>query len=488
MTTFAAGYMRNPSKRKSEVLGTVLAKELLCNNVQTIPSSSGISKKRRLEPTPGNAQKQFENETVSLQVPEIRRIAVPPGSSAERTTMNPQVPGMSGIPPSSFSGSTLQATVVSVQAPVTEQIQNVINETRNASTLPQQNRIQAGLEKHDKDLSMAVMAGRGSCQREPLGHHWSGITTTGTGYTRPTLLRYNENVVTSMSHSHLLRGVPRRDLVLPRLWTSYNSPLGSIVRVSNSIAQFGAKPAPGVGLPSGFDGCNPAYPRPGVQAGRMGVMGFSPQAPVVRSSNQIGSHTMNGVSALSTKPKHYPRMRQRNRWGEDEDMRLRDAVKRYGSNWKMVARMVVTRDAPKCAQRWRKSLRPELARVRKGKWCTEEDSKLVALVARWGPNDLWNRISKAFCYTRSPKQCRERWQNFLDPSLNNGSWTQTEDGLLLKLHAIHGSSWAQIASSFPGRTNDRVKRRVQALLRKRKREKIIGMSHPLLNISKNITN
>ena len=216
---------------------------------------------------------------------------------------------------------------------------------------------------------------------------------------------------------------------------------------------------------------NPTYSHPGAQARCMDSLGLSSQAPVVPSSNSFGNPTMSGLSALSTKSQQYPRMRQRNRWGEDEDMRLREAVKRYGSNWKMVARMVVTRDAPKCAQRWRKSLRPELARVRKGKWCTEEDSKLVALVARWGPNDLWNRISKAFCYTRSPKQCRDRWQNFLNPSLNNGSWTQAEDELLLKLHTIHGSSWAQIASSFSGRTDDRVKRRVQSLLRKREREK-----------------
>ena len=66
-------------------------------------------------------------------------------------------------------------------------------------------------------------------------------------YTRPTLLRYNENVVTSMSHSHLLRGVPRRDLALPRLWTTYNSPLGNIVRVSNNaVSQFGAKSPSGL--------------------------------------------------------------------------------------------------------------------------------------------------------------------------------------------------------------------------------------------------
>ena len=210
---------------------------------------------------------------------------------------------------------------------------------------------------------------------------------------------------------------------------------------------------------------------------------FSPQpldiAPIPKA---IPRANMTGMSTLRNfaKPRHPSQtssarsMRVHNRWSKDEDKRLLDAVKQYGlTNWKIIASLVVTRDATKCAQRWRKALRPELAYVVKGKWHSKEDEKLCALVAKLGSDGLWNKISEAFCFTRSPKQCRERWQNFLDPSLNTSSWTPDEDDLLLKLHAIHGPSWAQIASSFPGRTNDRVKRRVKTLLRSRKRKQVI---------------
>ena len=212
---------------------------------------------------------------------------------------------------------------------------------------------------------------------------------------------------------------------------------------------------------------------------------FSPQPlDIAPSPNGISPDSMNGVPALTNfaKPRHpsqsrCPRTRVHNRWSKDEDKRLLDAVKQYGlTNWKIIASLVVTRDATKCAQRWRKALRPELAYVVKGKWHSKEDEKLCALVAKLGSDGLWNKISEAFCFTRSPKQCRERWQNFLDPSLNTSSWMPDEDDLLLKLHAIHGPSWAQIASSFPGRTNDRVKRRVKTLLRSRKRKKVIAFT------------
>ena len=180
---FVANYTRAPSKRKSEVLNTSLSKDLFCNNLQTIPSTSGISlfkKTRRLEPTPGknSSPKQFEHEpNVSLQA-DIRRIAIPPGSAEQTTGINPQVPEIrrSDIPAAArVSGSESQTVVSFSQAPVTEQIQNVINETRNANMLPQENRAQVNvvLKKHD----MAVMQGRGSCQPERFGHQWSDIPT-----------------------------------------------------------------------------------------------------------------------------------------------------------------------------------------------------------------------------------------------------------------------------------------------------------------------
>jgi hypothetical protein len=48
-------------------------------------------------------------------------------------------------------------------------------------------------------------------------------------------------------------------------------------------------------------------------------------------------------------------------------------------------------------------------------------------------------------------QCRERWLNHLDPSINKGEWTEEEDQILLKAQAQWGNSWTKIAELLPGR-------------------------------------
>ena len=62
-------------------------------------------------------------------------------------------------------------------------------------------------------------------------------------------------------------------------------------------------------------------------------------------------------------------------------------------------------------------------------------------------------------------QCREKWQNVLDPSLkHNVPWTKEEDALLAAGIAAHGAGkWATIARKLPGRTDEMVKRRWAAL-------------------------
>jgi len=35
---------------------------------------------------------------------------------------------------------------------------------------------------------------------------------------------------------------------------------------------------------------------------------------------------------------------------------------------------------------------------------------------------------------RTAKQCRERWKNHLDPSINKGPWTEDEDKQLMTFY------------------------------------------------------
>lgn len=56
-------------------------------------------------------------------------------------------------------------------------------------------------------------------------------------------------------------------------------------------------------------------------------------------------------------------------------------------------------------------------------------------------------------------QCQNRWYKSLDPALQRGSWTEEEDDRLRKAVAGYGSSWVQVASAIPGRTNDQCRER-----------------------------
>ena len=171
-----------------------------------------------------------------------------------------------------------------------------------------------------------------------------------------------------------------------------------------------------------------------------------------------------------------PDNKRRRGWSASEDQRLRHAVESLGASasWRDVAELVGTRVASQCAQRWRKNVRPELSQVKRGTWDVTEDNKLRALVLQHGSAGLgiWEGISEGMNRQRNPKQCRERWNNFLDPTLKIGNWTEEEDGKLMSLYAELGSKWAKISRQLSGRTSDRVKQRYKTLAYKAKYKSI----------------
>jgi len=168
------------------------------------------------------------------------------------------------------------------------------------------------------------------------------------------------------------------------------------------------------------------------------------------------------MKKIASKRKRKSRGRS-NKWSKEEDQRLRDAVNKFGKKkWNAVAAVVGTRTPNQCGQRWRKSLRPELANVNKGPWQNIEDLKLRKLVSSLGTRGTWGKIAKDMGYTRSPKQCRERWHNFLDPKLRI-EWSDDEDSKLVSLFQQFGSQWANIAKQMSGRTGDRVKQRLHKI-------------------------
>lgn len=98
------------------------------------------------------------------------------------------------------------------------------------------------------------------------------------------------------------------------------------------------------------------------------------------------------------------------------------------------------------------------------KFTAEEDHKLIELVARFGTQS-WKKIAN-FMQTRTTRQCRERYVNYLSPELTNGPWTVEESRLLLKKVEDYGPCWSKISRFFPHRSDVNVKNRYSLLVSK----------------------
>ena len=113
----------------------------------------------------------------------------------------------------------------------------------------------------------------------------------------------------------------------------------------------------------------------------------------------------------------------------------------------------------------------------RNKFSDEEDKKLIKLVKESSGHPNWRQIS-ILMQTRTPRQCRERYQNYLSPSVNRSSWTKEEDSILMAQYAIYGPKWNFIAKSIPGRTGNCARNRWQSIMRKESREMQIKVSPP----------
>lgn len=109
--------------------------------------------------------------------------------------------------------------------------------------------------------------------------------------------------------------------------------------------------------------------------------------------------------------------------------------------------------------------------LRPGIWSSEEDNLLSSLIQKghqkWGQvAKILNREIHCNLKVRSGKQCKERWNNYLNPSINRGPWTLDEDVLALRNYKELGQKWSLISKNMKNRTEGAVKNRIKSLINK----------------------
>jgi hypothetical protein len=150
-------------------------------------------------------------------------------------------------------------------------------------------------------------------------------------------------------------------------------------------------------------------------------------------------------------------------WTLAEDETIRRWVRENGpENWDALAPQLPGRTGKQCKNRWNNNLNPSLV---KGDWAREEDDIITEWVQQYGEK-YWAALARQLP-GRIGMQCRDRWMNHLNPEVNQNPWTPEEDTILIRLHALYGNKWRIIASMMRGRTDNQVKNRWNTVLKKR---------------------
>ena len=148
-------------------------------------------------------------------------------------------------------------------------------------------------------------------------------------------------------------------------------------------------------------------------------------------------------------------------WTAEEDKILSNLINfQKMKNFSEISKKLPGRSSTQCRFRWTKIK----SGLKKGQWSLQEDKLLEEWIKENGPRK-WEQCG-LFIHGRSGKQCREHWNNCLNPDLIKGEWTSEEDFLIMQFYEKYNGSWKKIIHLFNGRTENSIKNRFFSQLRK----------------------
>lgn len=148
-------------------------------------------------------------------------------------------------------------------------------------------------------------------------------------------------------------------------------------------------------------------------------------------------------------------------WTMEEDRKLLELIRTSDARnkWKKISKLL-GKKVLECIKRF-KVINPK---IKKGLWTSEEDREVIKLSKIYGNN--WSKISENLQNkNRTGKQIRQRYLNFLDPSINRTKFTLEEDLKILKLFQVLKSNWKLYTEHFKNRSPDMIKGRYYSSVR-----------------------
>ena len=97
---------------------------------------------------------------------------------------------------------------------------------------------------------------------------------------------------------------------------------------------------------------------------------------------------------------------------------------------------------------------------------TQEDEKLKQLVGEYGIpqwTQVAKELNKLLSINRKPKQCRERFLNYLDPQIIDNQWSAEDIQRLFDAQIVLGSDWQELWKLFPGKSKTPLKTSIMPL-------------------------
>ncbi|CAD8179026.1 unnamed protein product [Paramecium octaurelia] len=149
--------------------------------------------------------------------------------------------------------------------------------------------------------------------------------------------------------------------------------------------------------------------------------------------------------------------------------------------WEEVEQLISRRTVDQCKIKWNDLLKLSLQQI---PWTQDQDEYLIQLINQskdQGMQNKWciiaNLLNAQFKESpRTGKQCRERWNNHLNPDINRHSWSLEEDIELLELVKKKQRKWALISKILKSkRSENAVKNRYNCLLKKNNCQSIASL-------------